>query len=71
MEAVYGQLLDPRDPQFADADVPAEDKARLGAPPRIQVVPERFDELLAAEPDATPERLEQLEIQARKDSPRR
>ena len=68
MEVLYGQLLDPRDPLFADKDVLPEDKTHLGAPPRnYKAFQERFDAMVAAEPDATPERLEQLVIQARKD----
>jgi AAA domain/TrwC relaxase len=68
MELLYGQLLDPRDPLFADTDVLPEDKTHLGAPPRnYKSFQERFDAMAVAEPDATPERLEQLAIQARKD----
>jgi hypothetical protein len=67
MEALYGQLLDPRDPRFADPDIPAEDKARLGSPPRKYKTAEQIlDGLLAAEPDATPERAGQLKIAARR-----
>src|SRR5260370_25741271 len=62
MELLYGQLLDPRDPLFADKDVLPEDKTHLGAPPRnYKSFQERFDAM------ATPERLEQRAIQARKD----
>ena len=68
MEALYARLLDPRDPRFADAGVPDEDKARLGsAPRRYKSTEQRLAELTAAEPGATPERLAQLEVQARKD----
>ena len=68
MALLYGQLLDPRDPLFADKDVLPEDKTHLGAPPRnYESFQERFDATVAAEPDAIPERLEQLAIQARKD----
>ncbi len=68
MELLYGQLLDPRDSLFADKDVLPEDKTHLGAPPRnYKSFQERFDAMVAAEPDATPERLEQLAIRARKD----
>src|SRR5712691_5293682 len=67
MEALFGQLADPRDPAFADPDVPAEDKARLGSAPRkYKTARQVLDGLLAAEPDATPERAGQLEVQARK-----
>jgi hypothetical protein len=66
MERLYGELLDPRDPAFADPDVPAKDKARLGsAPRRYQSAAELLAAKLAAEPGATPERVEQLEIEAR------
>ena len=69
MEAVYGRLLDPRDPQFADAGVPDEDKARLGsAPRRYRSADQRLAELLDREPDADPERAGQLEVQARKEA---
>jgi hypothetical protein len=67
MTALYGELVDPRDPAFTDPDVPAEDKDRLGSAPRQYKTAEQIlDGLLAAEPDATPERAEQLQIQARK-----
>ena len=66
MERLYGELLDPRDPAFADPDVPAKDKAHLGsAPRRYQTAAELLAAKLAAEPQATPERREQLEIEAR------
>jgi hypothetical protein len=66
MTALYGDLADPRDPAFTDPDVPAEDKERLGSAPRqYRTAGQILDGLLAAEPDATPERAGQLEIQAR------
>lgn len=68
MEAIYGRLLDPRDPGMLDPEVPDKDKDHLGAAPRrYKSTAGRLAELLAREPDATPERREQLEIQARKD----
>lgn len=67
MEAVYGELLDPRDQAFADPAVASEDKARLGAGPRqYKSAQAIYADLMAAEPDATPERAEQLKVQARK-----
>jgi hypothetical protein len=41
MEAVYRELLDPRDPAFADPAVPAQDKARLGPLPVSTGAPAR------------------------------
>jgi hypothetical protein len=67
MMALYGELVDPRDPAFTDPDVPAEDKERLGSTPRrYKTAGQILEGLLAAEPDATPERAGQLEIRARK-----
>ena len=67
MEAMYGRLLDPRDPAFGDRDVPDSEKARLGkAPRKYRSFSQRYAELCTAEPDATPERLAQLKIEARK-----
>jgi hypothetical protein len=67
MEAIYGELLDPRDPAFTDQQVPADDKAHLGpAPRRYKTAAEILAASLAAEPGAGPERAEQLEIAARK-----
>jgi len=67
MEALYGELLDPRDPAFADPDVAIQDKTRLGSAPRqYKTADEILAARLAAEPDATPERIELLEIEARK-----
>jgi len=66
MEAVYGERVDPRTADLEDRDqwVNAD---RLGAKPRRY---KSKDELLAAalarEPEATPERVEQLRIQAGK-----
>ncbi len=69
MEALYGRLLDPRDPQFADTGVPDDEKARLGsAPRRYKSADQRLAELLDQEPDADPERAGQLEVQARKEA---
>lgn len=65
MEAVFGELLDPRDQAFANPAVASEDKARLGAGPRQYKSAEAiYADLMAAEPDATPERAEQLKVQA-------
>ena len=67
MEGVYGELLDPRDPEFADLTIPSEDKAHLGsAPRRYRSAGEIGSDLLAREPDATPERAEQLKVVARR-----
>ena len=67
MEVVYGDLLDPRDPAFADPAVPQEDKTRLGSGPRQYKSAEKiYADLMARDPDATPERAEELKILARK-----
>jgi hypothetical protein len=67
MQALYGDLLDPRDPAFADPAVPAYGKARLGSAPRQYKSTEEIEaDLLAREPDATPERAEDLAVLARK-----
>jgi hypothetical protein len=47
MEAVYGELLDPRDPAFADGAVPVQDKARLGSA-RLRLSPANATTLLRA-----------------------
>jgi hypothetical protein len=67
MEGVYGELLDPRDPSFTDPDAAPESRARLGsAPRRYKSAEEILQERLASEPGASPERVEQLAIEARK-----
>jgi hypothetical protein len=67
MQGVYGELLDPRHPAFADPAVPVQDRTRLGAGPRQYKSAAAIEaDLLAREPDATPERAGQLAIQARK-----
>lgn len=66
MHLLFGELLDPRDPAFSDPDVPVTDKAVLGrAPRRYKSAQEILEARLEAEPDASPERVEQLEIEAR------
>jgi hypothetical protein len=61
MEAAYAKLLNPRDPAFADPAVPPGDKARLGAGPRqYKSAGEVYADLMAREPDASPERAEQF-----------
>lgn len=68
MAGVYGREgvhLDPRDPDFVDKNVPVEAKARLGR--RLagyRSVEALYGELLAAEPDAGPERQRVLQIEA-------
>lgn len=65
MERIYGKLLDPRDPAFADDRVPGKEKAHLGAPPRqYKTADQHLAELLEREPDAGPERRKVLEIEA-------
>src|ERR1017187_7846584 len=66
MEAVYGELLDPRDPAFLDPAVPDKDRIRLGsAPHQYKSAEEILAARLEAEPDAAPERREQLATQGR------
>src|SRR5690606_12376228 len=68
MEALFGHVVDPRDPAFRDPERWAG-AVKLGRPPRKFASP---DELLARkleqEPDATPERVEQLRAQAQKEA---
>lgn len=67
MKGIYGKLLDPRDPAFADDEIPDKDKAHLGSKPRkYKTFDTILSELLAKEPDAGPERREVLEIEAAK-----
>ena len=64
MTALYEHYVDPRDPAFRD---PAgwEDAARLGHAGRKYATLEQVHaRLLAAEPDASPERREELRLQA-------
>ena len=69
MRAVYGQMLDPRSPGYLDKEMLDEEKDHLGNPPRnYKSFDDRYSALLAKEPDASPERREQLQIQARKDA---
>ncbi|WP_460362784.1 MobF family relaxase [Actinocorallia lasiicapitis] len=65
MRLLYGQLLDPRDPNFRDKNIKAEDKAALGKPPRtFKTKEEIFAAKMAAKPDATPEQIATMEIEA-------
>lgn len=69
MERIYGALLDPRDPLFADPSVPDEAKVILGKPPRkYKEHARRLKELLDAEPGATPERVAEIKVQAAKET---
>lgn len=67
MERMYGRILDPRDPAFYDDRVPDREKTRLGsAPRRYKTTQQNLADLAAAEPDAGPERMEQLQVKAAK-----
>ncbi|MER6816445.1 MobF family relaxase [Spirillospora sp. NPDC000708] len=65
-EALYEHFLDPRDPSFSDPDVPTEDKARLGRrKSRFQSWETIYEKSLKSEPEASPERREELRIAAK------
>jgi len=67
MRRLYSRLLDPRDPAFFDDDTPDPGKKHLGTPPRAyKTIQQHYAELTGKEPNATPERLEELEIEARR-----
>lgn len=66
MEQMYAHLVDPRDPLFFDKEMPPEEKARLGKAPRKYKTAEDWRAvLLEKEPDATPERIAEIEVEAR------
>ncbi|SDI57541.1 conjugative relaxase domain-containing protein, TrwC/TraI family, partial [Sinosporangium album] len=68
MERLYSTFLDPRDPQFLDGLVPDAEKAHLGRRASgFKSAAEVFAARAAAEPEATPERLEELRIEALRD----
>ncbi|MBB4920971.1 MobF family relaxase [Streptosporangium saharense] len=69
MEKLYSTFLDPRDPGFLDKDIPDEEKGRLGRrPSQYKSAETILAGLLAAEPEATAERAEELRIQAKKEA---
>lgn len=66
MEALYGEFLDIRYPVVFDDEVPDAEKPRLGRrPAKYATAEEIFARKVAAEPEATEERREQLMIQAK------
>ncbi|SCL12790.1 conjugative relaxase domain-containing protein, TrwC/TraI family [Micromonospora nigra] len=66
MEAVYAHFVDPRDARVTNPDAWAVAE-KLGAGARKYATPEeRLAQMLADEPDATPERVAQLRLQAQK-----
>src|SRR5690606_31752538 len=66
MKEVYGRFADPRDPRFADPETRGQ-ADRLGrAPYRYATPSEALAAALEREPDATPERVEELRLQAEK-----
>lgn len=65
MEMLYSTFLDPRDPEFLNKDVPDEEKGHLGRRPQaFKSAEEILAARLAAEPEATAERVEELRIEA-------
>lgn len=65
MERVYGRFLDPRHPDFRSSDGESEADRRLGnAPPAFRTADEVYSTLIASEPDASPERRNELKHQA-------
>lgn len=65
MEALYSEFWDIRDPAVLDESVPDSEKPRLGRKPgRYTTSEEILQKKLAAEPEATEERKEELRIQA-------
>jgi hypothetical protein len=66
MKEVYGRFADPRDARFADPQK-RELAERLGRPPYRYTTPaEALAAALEREPDATPERVEELRLLAEK-----
>ncbi|RSN51125.1 MobF family relaxase [Actinomadura sp. WAC 06369] len=65
-EKLYETFLDPRDPNFLDSSVPDEEKARLG---RRKTTFRSWEEIyatkVAAEPEASLERLAELKYEAK------
>lgn len=69
MEKLYSQFLDPRGPDFLNDAVPDDQKDRLGRrPSKFMSAEEILAKKLAGEPEATPERVEWLRIEAQKES---
>ncbi len=67
-EKMVDSFADPRDPNMLDESVPDEEKDRLGRPPRkYKDSYEVFEQKVTAEPEATPERRQQLWIESKKD----
>ncbi|HJX87556.1 MAG TPA: relaxase domain-containing protein, partial [Gemmatimonadales bacterium] len=63
MEALYGRFVDPRDPRVVNRGEWGE-AAKLGKPPRkFKSLEERLAAALAAEPDASPERVAEIRAQ--------
>src|SRR5215207_6509501 len=65
VEALFSHFIDPRDERFRRPEL-WSDATRLGrAPRRFSAAAEAVSEALAAEPDATPERRQQIRLSAR------
>ncbi|MFI6541438.1 MobF family relaxase [Nonomuraea sp. NPDC050547] len=68
MEKLYTHFLDPRDPDFLNQDVPDVEKAYLGRRAgNYKSADDLFEMKLAAEPEATEERRQELWIESQKD----
>ncbi|MBG0826154.1 relaxase domain-containing protein [Planomonospora sp. ID91781] len=69
MEKLFSSFLDPRDPEFLSKEIPDEEKARLGRRPQeFKSADAILAARLAAEPEATAERRDQLRIEAQQDA---
>src|SRR5699024_9798637 len=69
MEKLYGEFYDIRNPNVFDDQAPESEKSRLGRKPaKYMSVEDIYEKKVAAEPEATEERKEQLHIQAKKEA---
>ncbi|MFE6449613.1 MobF family relaxase [Nocardiopsis dassonvillei] len=69
MEKLYAEFFDIRNPAVFDQELPESEKPRLGRKPsKYMTVEDIYAKKLAAEPEATDERKEQLRIQAKKEA---
>jgi conjugative relaxase-like TrwC/TraI family protein len=68
-ERLYEHFHDPRSPDFHDRSVPDEEKARLGRrKSTFKSWKEIYEQKSQAEPEASPERLEELRYEAKKEA---
>lgn len=69
MEKLYAEFFDIRNPAVFDQELPESEKPRLGRKPaKYMTVEDIYAKKVAAEPEATEERKEQLLIQAKKEA---